>query len=552
MNNVRSSIALAVAAIAVPLAAQAAPPAAGIPDALRPAAGEAHALTVAARGVQVYECRATANGAEWTFVAPEAELFDAAGRPAGTHGAGPVWQANDGSRIVGSVKARADAPVQGAIPWLLLATRSTGPQGLYSRVTSIQRVNTSGGVAPATGCGTGTVGATAKVPYTADYRLFAGEAAATDAVSEWNVRSAQLVADAKLGTPPAVRLMATVQTAVLGAVEAAAAKPGTSVDAAVAAAHRTTMAAMLPAHQAAIEAAYQQAVSALPDGAGKTAGIALGEQAAKAVLAARAGDTLAAEAYRPSAVPGSYVPTALPAAPQWQQRKPWTMAAPSQFRPGPPPALSSEAWARDYNEVKALGGKTSTQRTDEQTEIARFWDYSLPAVYLGTVRSVAVQPGRDVVANARLFAAAAQAMDDALISVFDAKYHHHFWRPVTAIRNGDADGHDGTERDAAWSPLIDVPLHPEYPSAHAALAGAVGAVLKAELAGRAVPILSTRSPTAKAAPVRHWTGIDELVREVGDARIYEGVHFRTSTDVGTDMGRRIGEQAVTRVLQAAH
>ena len=137
------------------------------------------------------------------------------------------------------------------------------------------------------------------------------------------------------------------------------------------------------------------------------------------------------------------MPTAAPAVPQWSQRKPWLMTSAAQFRPGPPPALASDAWARDYNEVKALGGKVSTRRSAEQTEIARFWEYSLPPIYYGVVHSVARMPGREVAQNARLFAAVAQAMDDAMIAVFDAKYHYNFWRPATAIRNGDIDGNDG-------------------------------------------------------------------------------------------------------------
>ena len=147
------------------------------------------------------------------------------------------------------------------------------------------------------------------------------------------------------------------------------------------------------------------------------------------------------------------------------------MVSPSQFRPAPPPALNSDAWARDYNEVKTLGGKTSAKRSAEQSDIARFWEYSLPAIYFGVVHSVAQTPGRDPAQNARMFAAVAQAMDDALISVFDAKYHYNFWRPVTAIRNGDIDGNDATQREAAWTAFSDAPMHPEYPSAHAILAG---------------------------------------------------------------------------------
>ena len=138
-------------------------------------------------------------------------------------------------------------------------------------------------------------------------------------------------------------------------------------------------------------------------------------------------------------------------------------------------------------------------------------------------------------------------MDDALIAVFDAKYHYHFWRPATAIRNGDIDANDATEREAGWASFIDTPLHPEYPSAHAVLAGAVGAVLKTEVGTRPMPVLSTASPSAKGA-VRQWTSADDLVREVAEARIYEGVHYRFSVDVGAAMGKAVGELAAQRLL----
>jgi membrane-associated phospholipid phosphatase len=221
------------------------------------------------------------------------------------------------------------------------------------------------------------------------------------------------------------------------------------------------------------------------------------------------------------------------------------MASAAQFRPGPPPALASGVWVRDYNEVKALGAKHSGLRTAEQTEIARFWEYSLPPVYHGVVRSVTASPGREITQNARLLAAVAQAMDDAMIAVFEAKYHFNFWRPVTAIRNGDIDGNDATVREASWAPLIDAPMHPEYPSAHAILAGAVGTVLKADLAGGPVPVLATSSPTAKGV-TRRWTSVDDFVREVAEARIYEGIHYRTSTEVGASMGAGIGALAMKR------
>jgi hypothetical protein len=226
------------------------------------------------------------------------------------------------------------------------------------------------------------------------------------------------------------------------------------------------------------------------------------------------------------------------------------MTSPSQFRPGPPPKLTSDLWARDYNEIKALGGKNSTQRTAEQSDIARFWEATLPPIYYGLVRSVANVPGRDVAQNARLFAAVTQAMDDALIAVFDAKYHYNFWRPVTAIRNGDLDGNDATERDPLWTPYIDTPMHPEYPCAHCIVAGAVSTVLQAEIGAGPAPVLTTTSPTAKNS-ARSWRKVDDFVEEVSLARIYDGVHYRNSTQVGTAMGKQIGQLAVAKFVLRA-
>lgn len=376
--------------------------------------------------------------------------------------------------------------------------------------------------------------------------LAAGTAAQADVVTDWNIRANDIVIESKLGTPPAIRVMALVQTAVHEAVKGAG--PNASVEAAVAAANRAALAKLLPAQQAATDKAYEAALSTLPETPAKAAGIAVGERAAATVLAQRAKDSVAAESYRPATTAGAYVPTAAVAAPAWASRTPWLMTTAGQFRVAAPPALDSDAWARDYNEVKELGARASAKRSAEQTEIARFWEYSLPAIYHGAVRAVAEQPGRDVERNARLFAAVTQAMDDGLIAVFDSKYHHHFWRPATAIRNGDIDGSEATQRDPAWAPLIDAPLHPEYPSAHATLASAVGVVLKAD-AGRQLPVLATSSPTAKGA-TRRWTSVDAFVREVGESRVYAGIHYRFSIDVGTALGQRIGELAVARLLAA--
>ena len=385
-------------------------------------------------------------------------------------------------------------------------------------------------------------------------------AARADAAIEWNVRAGEFIVASGLGTPPANRVMAISHSAAYAAANAIAkrfpasasqaidAPPTASIEAAIAAAHHTALSRLLPAQRAAIDAAYNAALARIADLPARTAGVAVGEQAALALLTQRQDDArIAPEAYRPHSAAGSYVPTTIPLAPQWSQRKPWLMTSASMFRPEPPPALNGERWARDYNEIKAIGGKLSAVRSAEQTEIARFWEMTLPPIYYGVVRSVAAQPGRDLVRNARLFAAVTQAIDDALIAVFDAKYHYNLWRPITAIRNGDIDGNDATERDASWQPFIDTPMHPEYPCAHCIQASAVGTVLRAEIGQAPVPVLSTSSTTAAGA-TRRWSSIDAFVQEVGNARVYDGVHYRFSAEVGTEMGRRVGALAVQRFL----
>jgi len=146
-----------------------------VPDQLKPGANESLAMIVPAKGVQIYECRARKDQAgayEWAFVAPEADLFDARGGRIGRHYAGPHWESTDGSKVLGTVKERADAPAADAIPWLLLAAKSVGPAGAFSKVTSIQRVNTAGGAAPKAGCSQAAAGALARINYTADYYFF--------------------------------------------------------------------------------------------------------------------------------------------------------------------------------------------------------------------------------------------------------------------------------------------------------------------------------------------------------------------------------------------
>jgi hypothetical protein len=389
--------------------------------------------------------------------------------------------------------------------------------------------------------------------------LVCGSVAQADPVTDWNTRTGEIVTASGLGTPPANRVMALVHTAAYEAANAIsrrypsaatlpAAPPGASVEAAIAAAPRAMLLQQVPSQRAAIEAAYQQAMARVDAAGGRDAGVAVGEQAAAALLARRANDRIAPDTYRPHAAPGVYVPTVFPAASQWSQRAPWLMASPAQFRPPAPPALTSERWARDYNEVKVLGARNSTARTKDQTELALFWEATLPPIYHGMVQCVTMMPGRDLTRNARLYAAITQAIDDAMIALFEAKYHYAFWRPVTAIRNGDIDGNDATEPDRSWTPLIDTPMHPEYPCAHCVLSATVATVLKAELGSSTAPGWTTTSSSAKGA-ARRWIDLDAFVDEVANARVYDGVHYRFSTEVGTALGRQVGQLAAARLLR---
>ncbi len=378
-----------------------------------------------------------------------------------------------------------------------------------------------------------------------------------DVVTDTSAKTVSIVTSARISTPEGNRIIATTQTAVFEAVNAVTqrypqsrpgvkATSGASVEAAIAAATRSVLVMMLPSQKEAIEENYRLALSSIPDGEPKAAGIRAGEEAAAAVLESRKDDnSTAVETFRPITQPGVYVPTAIPVFSTWTKRKPWALERADQFRPGPPPDLKSDIWARDYNEIKSMGVKNGSKRTQEQTSIASFWETTGTAVYWPIVLSVANSKNREVTQNARLLAIVGQAIDDAIIAVFDAKYTYNFWRPVTAIRNGDIDGNDATERDPSWTPFIDTPMHPEYPCAHCIVASTIGTVLKAELGNAAVPELSSISPTL-AGSTRKWIAVDDFIREVSEARICDGVHYRNSTEVGTAMGKKIGELVYSR------
>jgi hypothetical protein len=371
-------------------------------------------------------------------------------------------------------------------------------------------------------------------------------AARADSVAHWADTTTEIATDG----PNTIRTMALAQLAVYEAVNAITARyprervdlgpaQGASIDAAIAAASRAVLLHEAPALKDRTESAYAQALATIAADDARTRGISIGERAAADALAKHSDDIGNTRPYRPLTSPGVYVPTTFPLGYAFAQHRPWFMKNAAQFRPGPPPALTSALWARDYNEIKVVGSATSTVRTAEQTAIARFWATALPDVHMGVVHSVAIAPGREVTRNARLYAAVTAAMNDAEIAVLEAKYHYNFWRPITAIRNGDRNGNPATVRDPDWTPLIATPLHPEYPCAHCAIASTVAVVIRAEAGRGPMPILMSTSNTAPGV-TRQWTRPEDVVKEVSEARILDGVHYRNSTEVGNHMGAQVG------------
>jgi len=232
----------------------------------------------------------------------------------------------------------------------------------------------------------------------------------------------------------------------------------------------------------------------------------------------------------------------------WPKMTPFAFPEASYFRPAPPVSLQSKEWAADYNEIKDLGGKASVKRSAQQTETARFWLMVGAQAYHPLARQIAIAKRMNVVDAARFMALYSAALTDAYIAVFDAKYHYELWRPLTAIRNGDIDGNPDTAPDPTWQPIDATPMHPEYPCAHCIESGAAVAVVEALLGSADIPEVSMTSPTAPGVTHR-WTNLEIFADEIAESRICAGFHYRFSTRVGTEMGRKIGAYVVANILQ---
>ena len=328
---------------------------------------------------------------------------------------------------------------------------------------------------------------------------------------------------------------------------------GASAEAAVAAAAHRTLAHYLPAQAPAIiDPAYTTSLATIPDGRAKTVGIAVGEAVANLFIADRADDGFrAAVTYTPPnpPVPGVWLPTATtpPIGPYLGLMRPFSLESADQFRPDGPPALGSSEWAREYNEVKEIGSSASATRTAEQTIAARFWAEAPVQQARGSFRKFVFDHELDVTQAARFMAMISVTYADALIACFDAKYQYKFWRPITAIRAGDTDGNPATVGDPSWSTLLPAtPNHPEYPSAHSCITPAGGRVIARFLGTKKIDLTV---PSLTGLGDRHYDRVRDLDYDVGNARIWGGIHFRSAVEDGIAIAGKTVNQVLDHHFQ---
>jgi hypothetical protein len=328
---------------------------------------------------------------------------------------------------------------------------------------------------------------------------------------------------------------------------------GASAQAAVAAAARRILLHHLPAQASIIEAGYTASLATIADGPAEDDGVAVGEHVAAQLLAQRADDGFRAPVtYTPPdpPIPGVWIPTGpTPIGPYLGLMRPFSFDAADRFRPHGPPDLSSRAWARDYNEVKEIGSSTSTTRTPEQTLAARFWAEAPVQQARGSFRLFVEQHGLDIVDASRFMGMVSVVYADALIACFDAKYEYAFWRPITAIRAGDTDGNPQTVGDPTWSPLLaGTPNHPEYPSAHSCITPAGGRVIARFLRTSRIDFTV---PSLTGLGDRHFATVGQLQDELGNARIWGGIHYRTAVEDGIGIGTRVTNHVLAHHFRRA-
>lgn len=378
---------------------------------------------------------------------------------------------------------------------------------------------------------------------------YADPRAGADVVRAWNATTMTTLVTAATPVAEQPLHLAYVHRAVYDGVRRAArSERPVSVPAVVAEAAYTVLSTNFPAQRPALDAALATSLAPVPPGVARSRGLALGRRVGEAELRERAGDGRNGPVL-PAPAPGVGVWAPLPpnvvGASSWLgEVRPFVLRSGAQLRLAPPPSLRSRGWARDFRETQALGSATSTVRTAQQTETARFWSDPPLVQNQRGLRDYAVRHDLGTRATARLFALADTASADALIACWDSKYHHAFWRPATAVPAGDTDGNPRTTGEPGWTPLLPTPNFPEYPSAHSCSTTAIADVVAGLDHGR----LDLDLTSVATGTGRHYGSVGQLRAEVANARVWGGLHWRFSTTAG----ERIGDAVARAVLGAGH
>jgi hypothetical protein len=391
--------------------------------------------------------------------------------------------------------------------------------------------------------------------------VFGSAVARADAVLDWNAIAVNTAV--KNGQSPfaQARYAAIVQLAVFEAVNSITgdyqpflgtitAPPGASAEAAAVEAAYRVLSTYFPASAAALDAARVTSLASVPDGQAKTDGIAVGDATATAMIALRANDGSSPAQFKTPgpAVPGEWQAT--PSCPivkgvasgiafQWQNITPFGIPSVSAFLLDPPPALTSNEYAKAYNEVMAVGSINSTERPQDRADVARYYAVTSPTqVFNQAAQQIVQEEGGSLADNARALALINMAINDSLVASFFNKYQYNFWRPETAIHGGDLDGNPKTDPDPSYVPFIVTPCFPSYPSNHGSAANAAAEVLR-RLYGEAGHAM-TLTNAAVPGIVLQYTSFKQITDDISDARVYGGIHFRTDQDAGAVLGRAVG------------
>ncbi|GAA2877579.1 hypothetical protein Acy02nite_62290 [Actinoplanes cyaneus] len=386
-----------------------------------------------------------------------------------------------------------------------------------------------------------------------------------NAVVTWNLNAQNEIYEVARQSPAtAARSFAMVQGAVYDAVNAVTGvryepyltapktRHGASADAAVAAAASGVLLSLFPGQAATVQAQYDTALAAIPDGRAKNDGIAVGRKTAAAMIAARAGDgAFDPDSWNISTEPGQWRPTP-PTNTQdgawFADLRPFVLPDPAMFRTAGPPALTSAAYARDLNEVKAIGGVDSTVRTPDQTAAAKWW-HDRRLTEWAMKRQLAETRHLSTLQTARMFAMADIANADALIACYDEKKYWNFWRPVTAVQQADLDGNPATVADPAWMPLLVTPAFPEYTSGHTCSFSALTLTWQRFFGRDDIPMSAY---SADSGTTRSFSGFSSALSEVVEARIWGGVHFRTADERGVKIGTAAARYVLAGEFRPRH